>query len=570
MNDAEDGRDPALGVIVVHGIGRQKPGEATDKFVRGLERAYGADCRVEGLAHRTLVRLPGRTLAVYEAFWADLLAGDAVAGSFKPWQFNEVAWFPFLNLRAGFYGAPPHVRVLLWTLLLAPATLGVQVLWLIGTGLARLLRRGEQFSGFLDQVLGDVLNYVDSAGGAVPPSSALSGVALDIHRRFDAALSLASDDGCREVQVVAHSLGTVVAASRLFAQNGSPGRDIVSRLYTIGSPVRRVRFLWPMLFTAAKVAPEIAWFNFWDPLDLVSARVRTAEGWPAPKNIALAGRAGLARAHVVYEGHPRFVRLFAQGVGAQIPPRRPRPLLRLMLFGASLLESAVVISFLVTALAAGGIVLLLVAVVESAWTAARGVTAHGDDFTSALRVRFREGLVIWAVGYVLVPLGYGRYRAAYSHYRHRYHREPAVIKDPGNAEPAFGWLFHPRRLWNRRPESPIGRAVRRTILACCFYGLGLGIGLLVSITPPWSGQDGLGVLLTVVGELLLGLLAALFVLLLALLASVLIDGALETLAGYRRWREATTLPPTSGRPSPEPHPPDWAGEDASSTDSTAR
>ena len=115
--------DP-IGLLVVHGIGSQRGAVRW----RGCSWACGwrtatrstvtqvaeDQARVEGIG--------AAPVHAVEVWWADLLEGEAVQGSFDFDRVYEVVWFPGLNRRSGYL--PPEVcprgRVARWTVILAP------------------------------------------------------------------------------------------------------------------------------------------------------------------------------------------------------------------------------------------------------------------------------------------------------------------------------------------------------------------------------------------------------------------------------------------------------------------
>src|SRR5664279_3875409 len=91
-----------VGVVLVHGIGRQRPLDARGKFRQALERAYGhLGAHEDGAALE--IALPDGTVRLYEAYWADLLSGEGVRETFDGAYANMIGWFPRLNLRGGLY-----------------------------------------------------------------------------------------------------------------------------------------------------------------------------------------------------------------------------------------------------------------------------------------------------------------------------------------------------------------------------------------------------------------------------------------------------------------------------------
>jgi hypothetical protein len=72
---------PPVGVLVVHGIGAQTPGEALGKLWSGLHRAFPDLPEGPRQAEPFTIRHPDtsseRSVRFYEVHWADLLTGDS-------------------------------------------------------------------------------------------------------------------------------------------------------------------------------------------------------------------------------------------------------------------------------------------------------------------------------------------------------------------------------------------------------------------------------------------------------------------------------------------------------------
>ena len=100
--------DP-IGLLVVHGIGSQQRGRSLAGLLVGLRLAYGEAITVTQVAEDQ-ARVEGIGAApvhAVEVWWADLLEGEAVQGSFDFDRVYEVVWFPGLNRRSGYL--PPEV-----------------------------------------------------------------------------------------------------------------------------------------------------------------------------------------------------------------------------------------------------------------------------------------------------------------------------------------------------------------------------------------------------------------------------------------------------------------------------
>jgi hypothetical protein len=370
-----------VALLVVHGIGSQKHGKTLDGLLDGLRPVF-SDCLAITRAAEDHAILDGigRPVHVFEVYWADLLGGEIVKKTFDFDRIFEVVWFPLLNHRSGCLSSEicPRRRVLLWTFILAPlscllyaAFVGANLLAAIPTGLRRAASRHSAkrakagglsetwktirdshkdpdygrtiLDDLMDQVVGDVLNYVQGVARAFPEESEvnrhLTRNVDEIHVRFLRAAERAAEQGCREIQVLAHSLGTVVAFLGM-CPKARPAHSTIaptrlSRFYTIGSPLEKIRFFWTRLVEHSRNGPAIAigdrllavegtpegngksamkWENFFSRLDVVSGRLQGFPGWPTPANSPARGLGGLITAHVSYNRNPDFLAVLAEGL----------------------------------------------------------------------------------------------------------------------------------------------------------------------------------------------------------------------------------------------------------------
>jgi hypothetical protein len=357
------------GILVVHGVGAQGRGESVQKLLKGLSLVEGAEVPVVNGDDPVEARVAGMPLRLYEVHWADLLQGDATRGTFSAAEFQASAWFPWLNWRRkvnppGKYSLATTVG---WTLFLPLVSLALALPYygarLFAQGfdrkaarrLEQQLRDDEGLTFFqraralangtasqrtfledtIDEYVGDVFNYVNSAGQARFPDGRDIDVPRDVQDAYDAIAErfrtqlLKAADECDDLQVLAHSLGTVVSYHGLFglrrgdtATADGPELDAarkkVSRLYTIGSPLEKIGFFWPKL-----IDPEVAagsrtlhWENFVSWFDPVAGVLEHFDQWGAVRNQRLLG-GGFVTGHVVYEKHPKFLRRFVSGLGAE-------------------------------------------------------------------------------------------------------------------------------------------------------------------------------------------------------------------------------------------------------------
>jgi hypothetical protein len=340
--------EAAIGVLVVHGIGAQKPGEAVGKLIAGLSR-------IDPDFASGTPTLGGRLVRLYEVYWADLLMGASTRDAFRIEEMQSVSWFPLLNLLRGNYpkGTWSFLK-LAWCAL--PLVNFLMLFGYFGAGMiaevikgdrnpSRSIRKAAETSrlkvikDLLDDYVGDVFSYVSSAGKAFyreknEPAFApgLEGVHGRIVQRFYDQLVKAQADGCAAIHVVAHSLGSVVTYHALsgFGFEGDPAvREAcanVRRVYTIGSPLEKIRFFWPRLTPDGPPlgGTKIEWDNFLSYFDPVAGRLRQLPEWGELRNHALLG-GGFVRGHLVYEHSPVFLAALTRGLaGRELPLSRTR------------------------------------------------------------------------------------------------------------------------------------------------------------------------------------------------------------------------------------------------------
>lgn len=409
-----------IALVVVHGIGSQIRGATRTKLLAGLELAYGSLAQTEE-GEAVCVQLGSRSVRIYEVWWADLLGGERVEGTFSVWALQTIAWFPWMNWRARVAPVPP-VRMLLWTLLFAPLAIFLQLFWVAAMSIA-----AGRTKRMLDEKVADVLNYADAADRAKPDDWPLAGVAGEIQERFAATLALAVEDGADEIHVIAHSLGSVIAYRGLRA---GPA-DRVSTLYTIGSPLEKFGLLWPGVLGAESVRPHPArWENFHDWFDPVASRIRRLASRDEVCNHAIFGRANFATAHTSYERDATFLRVLSErltGTPVQIEVPVGTRIWHLL---QSLAISALLLAALVVAVVAGALwatvvilVALFVYVALSLFTDLETISramANDISLIDVLKYAYLAGIAI----IVALGLTYGRGKARVHHYWHRFHAAP--------------------------------------------------------------------------------------------------------------------------------------------------
>ncbi|MDP1572443.1 MAG: hypothetical protein Q8L86_20780 [Vicinamibacterales bacterium] len=478
-----------VGLLLVHGIGSQARGQSLDGLLAGLRAACGDVLVVERRAedHAVLEGL-GRRVHVVEVFWADLLHGETVRGTFDFDRVFEVVWFPLFNHRQGRFAAEIVSRAVVWrwTWILAPLSVllsvglaGARMLAAIPTGVmrarartpmthpgggsfgARLVARVREarhpdakrtlLDDVLDEVVGDVFNYVHGTGDAFPVASlqndTLKANVAGVHARFISGAERAVAEGCTEIQVLAHSLGTVVAF-RGMCPDTPAGPDAAARLtrfYTIGSPLEKFRFFWtrlverphhgPAIVAGARLVaaagPGLRWDNFHSALDLVSGRLKPFAGWPAPVNHTVAGLGGLVTSHTSYTGSPLLIEMLLAGLtGAartiQVPwPRRVRR--QIITLGENLVAPVTLV-----ALALFGLGILGGMAWFTGWLVATPLEWLGlGGVAQGVRIYFVASVLFVAT---VVSVGLGRSRARELHAR--FWAGEARSESSGGAEPA--------------------------------------------------------------------------------------------------------------------------------------
>lgn len=366
----------SVGVLIVHGIGAQKPGETLAKLGHGLRRVSPE--LPETLVEGQPVTLGERSLRFYEVYWADLLEGERVSGTFEMDAVSSLAWFPLFNHLYKAYAKEPYplLKVLWWTFVLPLVGFALFIsywgarvlasLWeaVVSSTQDRSTRSRERdevagkpvfertrfyadqgvaaakpFERLLDEYAGDVFNYINSAGDTFSPKrnvpAQLRSVYRDILDRFYDQVVRARKDGCQRILIVSHSLGTVVMyhalrglrldeSSRSDRQAIAEALGSVEHIYTIGSPLEKIRFFWPALRPAQNLAGEraIPWDNFVSYFDPVAGVLRRYGEWGEVKNHRLLG-GGFISGHVAYERSAIFLKTFTQDLlGKPVALRR--------------------------------------------------------------------------------------------------------------------------------------------------------------------------------------------------------------------------------------------------------
>lgn len=343
-----------IGLLIVHGIGEQRRGETTAKLIAGLKAAYGdaVDVSLDRDQYPNAVTVDGQTVRLYEVHWADFLSATASKGTFSWNTINTVVWHPLWCHRLGLLPPTEYSATLVWWRLVTLVPLApVSYLMYVGARFfAQILdrprlhafeermrkerlparERALAYASFtsdsptlvdemLDSVVADVPNYMGSIVEG-------KGCAFQILQCFHAQLAYARKDGCDTIHVLAHSLGTVIAFHALsgLGQPADEPAPAPARLFTIGSPLEKVRFFWPWTLRAGQPSanPDFQWVNFHNRADRVSGDLRRFAAFSRLRNVRLTGGGGLLRSHVVYERSPEFLSVLTEALfGAPAAPR---------------------------------------------------------------------------------------------------------------------------------------------------------------------------------------------------------------------------------------------------------
>jgi hypothetical protein len=330
----------SIGLVVVHGVGRQKPGETVDM----LRQAFIALPAV-GSRHGTLAgRRPapeaaasaadpearlvldidapggGVSIRLYEAYWADLSTsrsyGRRDAVRYRLWLLWTLV-YPVRNFFGHRYRPVPvaPLAFLRWFLELAATGVAAHLTDLALRAALGLVGRGREIDRVLLDYGGDVFRYV-------------SGNRAPFLARFREAFARAAAENA-EVQILGHSLGSVIAYDALTAGILRPEEAAkLSALHTWGSPLDKFYFVWPhrLRFELAPLPPHpprwVNWHRRFDPFGGRLDFFGSVHGLRAPENLRAKGPGWFAAAHTDYWTNPRVIGslLEALGIGGRSAP----------------------------------------------------------------------------------------------------------------------------------------------------------------------------------------------------------------------------------------------------------
>jgi hypothetical protein len=217
VDRANDGRNPRQAIVVIHGIGSQRPLATATRFTDALvdrnERWTKPDRLSSSyeLRRYQLERTRRRPRTdIYELYWADKVPGTTV-GHLARWLRGQLVRRP----RDVSPALRPIVYVCFGALALAVAALivliltiglhGVSGLWQAATGIAGLSLVTGVASGVLVKSVGDAARYLDDAPDNIAVRQSIREAGVTLLRR------LHTEEGYHRVVIVGHSLGSVIA-----------------------------------------------------------------------------------------------------------------------------------------------------------------------------------------------------------------------------------------------------------------------------------------------------------------------------------------------------------------------
>lgn len=332
-----------IGLVVVHGIGSQKPGETIQKFIDGLHGAFptsvfttekGNTINVDEIANKKELTIHMKEgdwqVNIYEAYWANILSGEDVVESFGKSFLSEATWFPKFNFQRNLWPPKSYSKIHI-----AKLTTFMVIIEILAFYIFELFNGLRWFRvNVLDNQIGDVWNYVHSfKPRMLKEGSPIKGKGQEIIDIVTQAVAKAHADGCTEIHLVAHSLGSVIthnALTQLNEESKAEKATPINYLYTIGSPLEKFRYFWPIMMrnklSTAQIihqgnvvayANELKWYNFHSSADPVSGKLVSYDQWGKVKNLSVPGLGSSIGAHISYRLNPLFINTVAGNLGRE-------------------------------------------------------------------------------------------------------------------------------------------------------------------------------------------------------------------------------------------------------------
>jgi hypothetical protein len=294
-------------IVVVHGIGNQKPAETAlqfmNEFCRALPSGGSYKLKINNLVPPLdwMVRhLPSEPS--YIEFTDTKTDERHIIG------FSEVYWQELTHDYLKNHDGVPPIPIFTWAHSINTRLIGhghnysqwrdaisnLESILRLSAKLALLARGDETFYSIINQFLGDVQMYGESDVLREQINDIFDRVLADVGRLAGLACRNAGEldvaQAPPEIYIVAHSLGTVVSwnSLQLAALNQSPPDWLrhVKALVTMGSPIDKYHLFWPFRFPkeGAGRNPKILWYNFWDHSDPVGYSLDGVFGGDSAEN----------------------------------------------------------------------------------------------------------------------------------------------------------------------------------------------------------------------------------------------------------------------------------------------
>lgn len=305
-------------VVVVHGIGDQKPNETVIGFMNEFVRSLPDHIRDTVHVHN-LLETVGAGTATPSASSRALTSGHPAyliledRGQKVLLSFSEVYWQPITNAYLAVNEGIPPIPIFTWAHsintrmfhggasfhIAREAIDNLEILLRLLRNLAVIYKKSGDFADITSKFLGDVEMYVESdeIRGKIDAEfiRVLARVHLffaepGAHHKVRRDMRLQDDwPGLSdpEIYIVAHSEGTVISYASLVQaaseREKNPSRHAwlprVSGLVTMGSPLDKHYSIWdtrfPLDILQHDTGLRIPWFNYWDRSDPVAYGLKT-------------------------------------------------------------------------------------------------------------------------------------------------------------------------------------------------------------------------------------------------------------------------------------------------------
>jgi tetratricopeptide (TPR) repeat protein len=269
----------------------------------------------------------------------------------------------------------------------------------------------------------------------------------------------------------------------------------LTRIYTIGSPLDKIRLYWPALVKrtiqskivfdmgrarraeSSRPVGRFEWHNFHNPLDLISDGLDGFTGWPGITNHRVWG-GGLVLSHIIYEWNHEFLRVVTEGLYGTTTQSSRKPLRRawtgILAFG----ESALALVLLCILMAVGVAFAYFAGWLFSSaagWVAGRVSAGFG------LAVKFWT-LRVFLFGSIAAAITIGRKKAIEDHNRW------AAISSEEFPATATAWFVSGFKKFQLRDRAGAREDIDRALeIAPAFARAHIQRGLIAAATKDYHG-----------------------------------------------------------------------------------